>query len=221
MRQSSPPPGESHAMPMPDSDAPRGSHASQNGGEVSNVVSGRARLLTGAFRRTSCRSGRPSRPLRASLGRPSATLRRSLSLLLVPTLPLYVPASRRLDLPGRAHRWDLCAGLPTDARPSSGSGWIEPGRRGFLLVGAAIYVLASLGYLADPFHTGLLLWRVFHAMGLATFSTAAASLAGDLAPPGRRGTTMGVFSVAQAAALTVGPGVGQGPNGRWATRGLS
>src|SRR6185436_6918335 len=56
--------------------------------------------------------------------------------------------------------------------------------------------------------TGLLLWRVVQGIGLATFSTAAASLAGDLAPPGRRGATMGVFGLAQASALAVGPGVG-------------
>jgi predicted MFS family arabinose efflux permease len=56
---------------------------------------------------------------------------------------------------------------------------------------------------------GLLLWRVFHGIGLATFSTAAASLAADLAPLGQRGRTMGVFGLAQAAALTVGPGAGR------------
>jgi MFS family permease len=72
-----------------------------------------------------------------------------------------------------------------------------------------IYVLASLGYLAIRSVPGLLLWRVFHAVGLATFSTAAAALAGDLAPPHRRGSVMGVFGLAQAAALTVGPAVGR------------
>jgi predicted MFS family arabinose efflux permease len=54
----------------------------------------------------------------------------------------------------------------------------------------------------------LLWWRVFHALGLATFSTAAVSVAGDLAPPRRRGTTIGAFGLAQAGALTVGPAVG-------------
>ena len=80
------------------------------------------------------------------------------------------------------------------------------GRRGFLIAGAAIYGLASLGYGVIRWVPGLLLWRVFHGIGLATFSTAAASLAADLAPSGRRGTTMGVFGLAQAAALTVAPG---------------
>jgi predicted MFS family arabinose efflux permease len=69
-------------------------------------------------------------------------------------------------------------------------------------------VAASLGYLVISSVPGLLVWRVFHAMGLATFSTAAASLSGDLAAPERRGTTMGIFGLAQPAALSVGPAVG-------------
>jgi len=94
-------------------------------------------------------------------------------------------------------------------RPFLGVWMDRAGRRSFLLAGAGIYVVASLGYIAIRSVPGLLAWRVFHALGLATFSTAAASLAGDLAPVGRRGTTMGVLGLAQAGALTIGPGLGQ------------
>jgi MFS family permease len=95
------------------------------------------------------------------------------------------------------------------ARPFLGAAMDRWGRRRFLLAGAAIYAVAALGYAVIRSVPVLLLWRVFHGIGLATFSTAATSLAADLAPPGRRGTTMGMFGLAQAAALTVGPGVGQ------------
>ncbi len=127
---------------------------------------------------------------------------------LFPTLPLYVR-----DLGGSTSDVGLIIGILTLTslawRPFLGAWMDRTGRRGFLLAGAGAYVLASLGYWAIRSVPGLLLWRVFHGLGLATFSTAAASLAADLAPSGRRGATMGVFGLAQAAALTVGPGIGQ------------
>lgn len=128
--------------------------------------------------------------------------------LLLSTLPLYLR-----QLGGSTSEVGLIIGIlaltSLAARPLLGPWMDRTGRRGFLLAGAAIYALASLGYWAIPSVTGLLAWRVFHGIGLATFSTAAASLAADLAPPGRRGTTMGVFGVAQAAALAIGPGAGR------------
>lgn len=127
---------------------------------------------------------------------------------LLPTLPLYVQ-----HLGGSTTEVGLIIGIMAltslAVRPIVGAWMDRTGRRGFLLTGAAIYVLASLGYWAIRSVPGLLLWRMFHAIGLATFSTAAASIAADVAPPGRRGSTMGVFGLAQAAALTVGPGIGQ------------
>ena len=150
--------------------------------------------------------GSVSRPLACLLG---ATFCHFASLYyLLPTLPLYVQ-----HLGGSTYEVGLIVGIFSVAsllvRPFIGISMDRAGHRGFLLTGAAIYVLASLGYSAIRSVSGLLLWRVFHAMGLATFSTAAASLAGDLAPLRRRGATMGVFGLAQAAALTVGPGVGR------------
>jgi MFS family permease len=127
---------------------------------------------------------------------------------LFPTLPLYAR-----ELGGSTTQVGLIIGILTltslGVRPFIGPWMDRSGRRGFLLAGAGIYVLASLGYWAIGSVSVLLLWRVFQGIGLATFSTAAASLAADLAPPGRRGTTMGVFGLAQAAALTVGPGIGE------------
>jgi MFS family permease len=127
---------------------------------------------------------------------------------LLPTLPLYVE-----QLGGSPSEVGLIIGIlaltSLVARPALGLWMDRAGRRGFLMAGAAIYGLASLGYGVIQWVPGLLLWRVFHGIGLATFSTAAASLAADLAPPGRRGATMGVFGLAQAAALTVAPGTGR------------
>ena len=126
---------------------------------------------------------------------------------LFATLPLYV-----LDLGGSTFQVGLIIGVfsvsSLAARPLFGAWMDRAGRRHFLVAGAGIYVVASLGYLVMRTVPALLLWRVFHAMGLATFSTAAASLAGDLAPPQRRGTTMGIYGLAQAGALSVGPGLG-------------
>jgi MFS family permease len=127
---------------------------------------------------------------------------------LLPTLPLYVQ-----NHGGSTYEVGLIVGAFALAslltRPLVGRWMDRRGRRAFLVAGATIYVIASLGYLAIHSILGLLLWRVVHALGLATFSTAAASLAGDHAPPRRRGTVMGAFGLAQAAALTVGPTIGQ------------
>jgi len=126
---------------------------------------------------------------------------------LFATLPLYVR-----DLGGSSFQVGLLNGLFSLAsltvRPFFGLWMDRAGRLSFLLAGATIYILAALGYLVISSVPGILLWRVFHAMGLATFSTAAASVAGDLAPSRRRGTTMGIYGLAQAAALGLGPGVG-------------
>lgn len=138
---------------------------------------------------------------------------------LLPTLPLYVQL-----LGGSTSEIGLIIGTFSVAsllaRPFLGVWMDRSGRRGFLLAGAGIYVLASLGYWAIRSVPGLLLWRVFHAMGLATFSTAAASLAGDLATPGRRGMAIGVFGLAQAGALAVGPGMGRAIQGALGYTGL-
>jgi len=101
---------------------------------------------------------------------------------LLPTLPLYA-----LSLGGTNAEVGLIIGIlaltSLVARPFLGMWMDRAGRRGFLVAGAGIYVVAALGYWTIDSVTGLLLWRVVQGIGLATFSTAAASLAGDLAPP--------------------------------------
>jgi MFS family permease len=126
---------------------------------------------------------------------------------LAATLPLYV-----LELGGSTYHVGLINGTfaltSLLVRPFFGAWMDRTGRKAFLIAGAGIYVVAALGYLPIRSVQVLLWWRAFHALGLATFSTAAASLAGDLAPAQRRGTTMGTFGLAQAGALTVGPAAG-------------
>ena len=114
--------------------------------------------------------------------------------------PPFPSTSRTLG--ARLRRWPhhRSAGTDLAGRAAVPGAWMDrTGRRGFLLAGAAVYVVASLGYGVMRSVPGLLVWRVFHGLGLATFSTAAASLAADLAPPWRRGATMGAFGLAQAA----------------------
>jgi MFS family permease len=126
---------------------------------------------------------------------------------LAATLPLYL-----LDLGGSTYQVGLINGTfaltSLMVRPFFGAWMDRAGRKAFLVAGAGIYVVASLGYLPLRSAEALLWWRVFHSLGLATFSTAAVSVAGDLAPPRRLGTTIGAFGLAQAGALTVGPAVG-------------
>jgi MFS family permease len=126
---------------------------------------------------------------------------------LAATLPLHV-----LNLGGSTYQVGFINGAfsltSLLVRPLFGAWMDMAGRKVFLIAGAGIYVVASLGYVPISSVQALLWWRAFHALGLATFSTAAVSLAGDLAPAQRRGTTMGIFGLAQAGALTVGPATG-------------
>ncbi len=138
---------------------------------------------------------------------------------LVPTLPVYVQS-----LGGSSVEIGLINGIFSLTslllRPLCGA-WIDrQGRKRYLVAGAAVYVVAALGYLWIRSVPGLLGWRAVHALGLAAFGTAAASLAADLAPPRRRGRTMGTFGLAQAGALSVAPGIGRALQATVGERGL-
>jgi MFS family permease len=138
---------------------------------------------------------------------------------LLATLPLYV-----VDLGGSAREVGLLTGVfaltSLVARPWLGAWMDRAGRRRFLVAGAGIYVVASLGYAAIASLSALLWWRAFHALGLAAFSTAAAALAGDLAPERGRGRTMGLYGLAQTGAMTVAPGLGSVAQAALGYRGL-
>ncbi len=114
---------------------------------------------------------------------------------LFPTLPLYV---------------DHLGGTPTDnglltlafaltavlSRPFLGSLTDRWGRKPLMLIGAAIFVAAPLGYAASHTVMALLLARAFQGIGIAAFTTAYQALIVDLAPAAIDGVPTVILSLA-------------------------
>ena len=122
-------------------------------------------------------------------------------------MPLYVAS-----LGGTSSQIGLIIGLfATMAmvmRPPSG--WLidRRGTRPILLIGMAVFLLASLGYIAARTVAPILALRLFHGIGMGLFPTAATVVIAELAPPTRRGEAMGWFGITNSIGLVVGPVVG-------------
>jgi MFS family permease len=127
--------------------------------------------------------------------------------LILPVMPLYVAG-----LGGSSTQIGLIIGLFAFAsmllKPPSG--WIidRRGNRPVLLIGMAVFLLASLGYMLIRSITGILALRVFHGIGMGLFPTAATVVVAELAPISRRGEAMGWFGVANSVGMILGPAAG-------------
>ena len=127
--------------------------------------------------------------------------------LLLPGLPLYVkglggtPAQLGLMF-GYYASMAMLLRLP--------GGWLidRQGSRPILLAGMAIFLLASLAYVAVKSVPAILALRLFHGTGMGLFPTAATVVVAELAPPERRGEAMGWFGFANSLAMIVGPTLG-------------
>jgi len=133
--------------------------------------------------------------------------------LILPVMPLYVAG-----LGGTSSQIGLIIGLfaamAMFMRPPAG--WLidTRGTRPILLVGMAIFLLASLGYIAAQSVQPILALRLFHGIGMGLFPTAATVVIAELAPPTRRGEAMGWFGITNSLGLILGPVVGPYVAGR-------
>jgi MFS family permease len=127
--------------------------------------------------------------------------------LILPVMPLYVAS-----LGGTSTQIGLIIGyfatMAMLMRPPAG--WLIDTRphRPILLAGMAVFLLASLGYVATRSVNAILALRVFHGIGMGLFPTAATVVVAGLAPIHRRGEAMGWFGVANSLGLLVGPVAG-------------
>jgi MFS family permease len=127
--------------------------------------------------------------------------------LILPVMPLYVAS-----LGGTPTELGLIIGnfaaMAMLLRPPAG--WLidTRGPHPILLIGMAIFLLASLGYIAARSVQPILALRLFHGVGMGLFPTAATVVIAELAPPARRGEAMGWFGIANGAGLLIGPTVG-------------
>jgi MFS family permease len=72
----------------------------------------------------------------------------------------------------------------------------------------AIFLLASLGYIATRSVEPILALRLFHGVGMGLFPTAATVVIAELAPPARRGEATGWFGITNSLGLILGPVLG-------------
>ena len=127
--------------------------------------------------------------------------------LLLPVVPLYAAAlgAREAHVGFIMGSFALAAMVP---RPIAGDLADRIGRRPLVLLGTAIFMLAPVGYALVGAIPGLLVVRLFHGAGMGFGPTAATVIATDLTPLAQRGAAMGLYGLASAVALAVGPYAG-------------
>lgn len=127
--------------------------------------------------------------------------------LLIPAIPLYVER-----MGGSRFEVGLAVGtLVVSAllfRPAVGSQIDRRGGKRFLALGCLVAVFASLGYIPASSLLPLLFFRILHGLGVASFTTAAATLVANLSPEKRRGEALGAFGISYVAAIAIAPALG-------------
>jgi len=125
--------------------------------------------------------------------------------LLLSTLPLFL---RRLGASDGAIGVIMGSFAITSMLLRPWTGWATDrwGRRPFMLAGAAVFVLAPLGYGVSGGVLALVAVRMLHGAGMALYPTAASALLADVAPPARRGEfllELGIAIGAMSSGLAV------------------
>jgi MFS family permease len=122
--------------------------------------------------------------------------------LLITPLPLYIQS-----LGGGATQVGLAqmtfAISALVIRPYVGRLVDTRGRKLVLLIGTAIFTLGPLCYTQTSTIPALYLARMFHGMGIATFTTAYFALVADVTPPSRWGAALGLSGIAPPLAIIV------------------
>jgi MFS family permease len=91
------------------------------------------------------------------------------------------------------------------SRPIVGRGVDVRGRKPFLYVGLVLLIASSLGFLAAHSETSVVLLRLVQGVNGACVYTCVASMATDLAPPGKRASAIARMSLFQYAGIALGP----------------
>jgi MFS family permease len=82
------------------------------------------------------------------------------------------------------------------------------GRKPFLLAGMVLFALGNFGYLWAPTILLMIPFRMLHGIGWSGCTTAAATLAADIAPQKRRGELIGYAAMASSLGGAIGPVAG-------------
>jgi len=91
----------------------------------------------------------------------------------------------------------------------------EHGRRPYIVSGLLAYTFISLAFMLSSSVTALIAIRFFQGIASAMMMPVIQAYVGDITPPGREGTTMGLFNVAMFFGLSIGPVLGGYINDRF------
>jgi MFS family permease len=84
------------------------------------------------------------------------------------------------------------------------------GRRSFMLLGASVMLMSSLGYLLITELSPIFyLLRLVQGIGFAFFFTSSGTAAADFVPQAKRGQGLGIFGAFTIASYALGPTVGE------------
>lgn len=82
------------------------------------------------------------------------------------------------------------------------------GRKPFIVTGLIAYAAVSFAFMFSETVGGLITIRFFQGIASAMLMPVCQAYIGDIAPPGREGTVMGLFNVAMFTGLSIGPVLG-------------
>jgi predicted MFS family arabinose efflux permease len=128
-------------------------------------------------------------------------------MILIPTLPIYLEkkGSSEVEIGVLIGIFSLTSLI---FRPFVGKALLRIQERNFMIAGAVIYTLSSIGYLfAKPFWP-LLVLRAFQGIGMTLFSTASLTLVTRLSPESHRGKSIAYFYLSYNIAFVTAPSFG-------------
>jgi MFS family permease len=127
--------------------------------------------------------------------------------LLVPTLPIYLAG-----LGSGEETVGLLIGILSVSslvlRPVIGKALMKIPERKFLLAGALIYAVTSIGYIVAPPFWPFFIVRALQGAGAACFYTASVLMVINISPEAHRGESVSYFYTAYNFALALAPSVG-------------
>lgn len=127
--------------------------------------------------------------------------------IVVPLLPVYAN-----DLGAKGVYIGMIFGAFALSRtiflPIFGRASDRIGRKPFIVVGLAGYVLVSVAFMMSETVTSLIIFRFIQGIASAMIMPVVQAYVGEITPPGREGYAMGLFSMSMFASMSLGPLMG-------------
>ncbi|MDA1010935.1 MAG: MFS transporter [Chloroflexi bacterium] len=128
--------------------------------------------------------------------------------MVSPLLPIYVRDELGGPAVGVALSFSGLAIAQIISAPFVGMAGDRFGLKPFIVGGFAIYAIGAFGYLIADRWELVVFFRIFSGFGAAGVFPMTLAYVGKLAPPGREGSYMGAFTVAQVTGFGLGPLLG-------------